>query len=397
MTSTPRLLYVDHTDMELKGEVPWSSEQPVAVVLSRSQPAVFDVISPLGGNRAFHFEVFSGDALAWEARLATMLDNQRKAAKKAAQVKCCVCERQFGLLRRGTPCLRCQQIACSDCSEVPSSPTGPSPPGRVCVDCAEEAGGDPYFRALFAAAAEAEDREQPPGLPSQRGAVIELMKKSVTSSRQPEADSEVDGRVVRQDPKVGRSHGPSGRPLLLICFSCLRCLMATGCAQLQRVRHAVHDHWPPATPLQELRSHILQALLQRDVSPAGIRFSSEAGESHPIALNSRSVTRNALRLRAQVCDDCAWSLTRDMAATHAYKICRFGCAVLCWSRCMSAERAARYYSPAQVVTALRQVSAPFGPLWGRFKLGFLAPQDREEAGGAARGQKAKVPSPQAFL
>lgn len=53
-TNKPRLIYVDPAaGNELKGEIPWTKEQPVSVVVIDNTH--FDIVSPADGGRAYHF------------------------------------------------------------------------------------------------------------------------------------------------------------------------------------------------------------------------------------------------------------------------------------------------------------------------------------------------------
>jgi len=53
-TDKPRLLYVDPlAGNELKGEIPWTREQPVTVVVIDATH--FDMVSPADSGRAYHF------------------------------------------------------------------------------------------------------------------------------------------------------------------------------------------------------------------------------------------------------------------------------------------------------------------------------------------------------
>ena len=85
LTDAPRLLYVDPNEMELKGEIPWTDEQPVEFVTIDSKH--FDIVSPGDKDRAYHFMVADSSnttVSAWADAINSAVDNQRRKLLSSA-------------------------------------------------------------------------------------------------------------------------------------------------------------------------------------------------------------------------------------------------------------------------------------------------------------------------
>jgi hypothetical protein len=126
LTSNPRLIYVDPDSMQLKGEVPWDVEHPINVLISESDPSMFDVLSPLDGNRAYHFESLSNpDSKSWEVKILAAVDKHKSTRlcqdMRKDRACCAICRRSFGIMRRNYLCRVCSKSVCADCSEAANS------------------------------------------------------------------------------------------------------------------------------------------------------------------------------------------------------------------------------------------------------------------------------------
>jgi len=328
LTSQPRLLYVDPTNMELKGEIPWSRECPVHVIVD-SNSKLFDVVSPLNSNRAYHFEVFGqGDALAWENAINSALTAQREAVAPQVKSHCALCQKTFGFMRPSHQCQVCQRSVCADCSDSPIGNPGQQPPqgavtvgaspGRRCKDCAGKEAGAPDLpwlsstSFLFNLPGGASDADSHGGGDS-----------AVTST--PGTD---DSNAISRTPLQSYAATPH-------CNAC---------------RETFHT----TTRRRQWCRHCGLMFCQACSSAT---FPLEAYDMYP----------------QRVCDECAYELVRSTAAARSCQLLYGACSIFCWARCCGRRRAERWMPKERLVLRLQQLASPFGPLWGRFKLDFLKP------------------------
>mmetsp|Transcript_11377 Transcript_11377/g.17111 ORF Transcript_11377/g.17111 Transcript_11377/m.17111 type:complete len:573 (-) Transcript_11377:211-1929(-) len=75
LTDKPRLLYVDPVPMEIKGEIPWTAQQPVKCVLKANNE--FDVICTSSG-RSYHLCDAEMGATAWIEVIDSVLERDRE-------------------------------------------------------------------------------------------------------------------------------------------------------------------------------------------------------------------------------------------------------------------------------------------------------------------------------
>jgi len=74
LTDAPRLLYVDPDTMEYKGEIPWTTEQPVRCIVKNQKE--FDVECSVTG-RAYHISDPQGGASMWADLINAVLQESR--------------------------------------------------------------------------------------------------------------------------------------------------------------------------------------------------------------------------------------------------------------------------------------------------------------------------------
>lgn len=75
LTDTPRLIYVDPETMEKKGEIPWTKEQPVSIVVVNN--SAFDVFCAVT-RRHYHFTDCDGaGSIMWQELVGAMLEKQK--------------------------------------------------------------------------------------------------------------------------------------------------------------------------------------------------------------------------------------------------------------------------------------------------------------------------------
>mmetsp|Transcript_46737 Transcript_46737/g.60062 ORF Transcript_46737/g.60062 Transcript_46737/m.60062 type:complete len:462 (-) Transcript_46737:125-1510(-) len=393
LTSTPRLLYVDHTDMTLKGEVPWTAEQPIELLVSSSKTNIFDVLSPLDGGRSYHFEVYSGTTKPWETMINTALSDQ-KARKgdisKKAKTRCLICQKQLGLMRRGYSCDRCKQMVCSECSEdAHISPKEISSPAasssntdqpqqnkktnhgvskRWCEDCVEE--------ALHIVESVTPPRSSSSSTSSWLGGMGFTSRSNL--------DSE----------DLGRNGGGGGG-------SSIERGMTELTQQQPIIISPKNDHSSDIEMQQDESNHSnnhnnhsdhkKRAIFQKHIdSPlcnsCHIKFNTSIRRHHCRACgllfcnkcSSATFPLESYDMYPQrVCNNCAWHLFRNTTRLHDFKFCKIGIGICCWSYCLTVSCAQKIFSKDRAVFALRKIASPFGPLWGRFKLNFLL-RDRGE-------------------
>jgi len=333
LTSQPRLLYVDPTNMELKGEVPWSRECPVKVIVD-SNSKLFDVVSPLNANRAYHFEVFGqGDALAWESAINSALIAQREAVDPLVKSQCLICQKAFGFMRRTHQCQVCQRSVCADCLESTTTTKnlGQQTPqssdtaaaaaaaaGRCCVDCAGE---------------EARAPELLPWLSS-----TSFLFKLPSSASDPDNHASGDNG---SSTAAGTQDSSDGRTPLQAYTATPHC-------------NACRETFHTTTRRRQWCRHCGLMFCQACSSAT---FPLEPYDMYP----------------QRVCDECAYELVRSTAAARSCQLLYLACSVFCWARCCGRQRAERWMPKERLVLRLGQIASPFGPLWGRFKLDFLKP------------------------
>jgi len=353
LTSKPRLMYIDHKVMELKGEIPWDAQNPVTVV-SGSKPSLFDVISPLDGNRAYHFEAIDMGAQVWETKLNSILDLKRVQESRKGRVNCALCHRGFGLLRSSYSCRKCSRAVCAECSEAalgsvlsPSTDIDSSIISRLSSDAnfRQSHAGD-LTGALARLCQDCSEDE----VGGRSSAIM-----AVGSSRKSDTSFLVEHRT-----SIGDDSRRTGK---------------TASSSAEVNQRAPFQASSEVTQCNGCEARFgLTTLRQNHCRSCGLIY-CKACSSATFPLKSYGMYPQ------RVCDECAWSLSRHTAKENAWPLCHLACVVLCWSQCCPTVCARWFVTTSDAVSGLRQAASPFGPLWGHFSLDFLLPG--KEGGGDA--------------